>query len=145
MTGSKYERLVGLPPDKFRRLTGVKPTVFTLMVAIPRKSEKQKRKRGGKLPDLTLEDRLLMSLEYLREYRTYFHIAESYGVSESTAYRTCRWVEDTLVKDKRLALPGRKALLKSDNLFVEMLHLRKNSQVAGVVPHTPHSVRPLQM
>jgi hypothetical protein len=52
--------------------------------------------------------------EYLREYRTYFHIAQDYGISESNAYKICKWVEDTLVKDKRFALPGRKALLLSD-------------------------------
>lgn len=57
---------------------------------------------------------LLMSLEYLREYRTYFHISQSYGLSENAAYKTVRWVEDTLVKHPDFSLPGRKALLKSD-------------------------------
>ena len=28
-----------------------------------------------------------MALEYWREYRTYFHIGQSWGVNESTAYR----------------------------------------------------------
>jgi hypothetical protein len=50
----------------------------------------------------------------LREYRTYFHIGTSYGVSESTAQRINRFVEDTLIKDKLFALPGKKALLKPD-------------------------------
>lgn len=57
---------------------------------------------------------MLVALEYMREYRTYFHIAQSYGVSESAAYKTVRWVEDTLIKHPDFALPGRKALLKSD-------------------------------
>ncbi|WP_409350577.1 transposase family protein [Wolbachia endosymbiont of Diaphorina citri] len=26
---------------------------------------------------------MLIALEYLRKYRTYFHIAQSYGISES--------------------------------------------------------------
>ena len=55
-----------------------------------------------------------MTLEYLREYRTYFHISRSYGISESACYRNIRWVEDTLIKDGKFSLPGRKALLKSD-------------------------------
>jgi hypothetical protein len=55
-----------------------------------------------------------MSLEYLREYRTYFHIGQSYGISESAAYKTVKWVEDTLVKHPDFSLPGRKELLKSD-------------------------------
>jgi hypothetical protein len=37
-----------------------------------------------------------MTLEYLREYRTYFHIGQSWGVNESTAYRIIRRIEDTL-------------------------------------------------
>jgi hypothetical protein len=53
-----------------------------------------------------------MSLEYLREYRTYFHIGKHYGLSESTAYKTLRWVEDTLIKSRVFSLPGRKARLK---------------------------------
>ena len=39
-----------------------------------------------------------MALEYLREYRTYFHLCRSYGLSESACYRSCRWVEDILIK-----------------------------------------------
>ncbi|NGX53283.1 MAG: hypothetical protein KR126chlam5_01596, partial [Candidatus Anoxychlamydiales bacterium] len=47
-------------------------------------------------------------------YRTYFHISQSYGISESTAYKNVRMVEDTLIKHPDFALPGRKALLKSN-------------------------------
>ena len=57
---------------------------------------------------------LLATLEYLREYRTYAHIAASYDVAESNIYRGIRWVEDTLIKDGTFSFPGRKALLKND-------------------------------
>ena len=36
------------------------------------------------------------------------------------AYKIVRWVEDTLIKDPVFALPGRKALLKS-NMEYEVL------------------------
>jgi hypothetical protein len=62
----------------------------------------------------------LLTLEYLREYRTYFHIAQSYGVSESSAYKTARWV-DVLVKYPDFALPGRKALTKSEMSYEVVL------------------------
>ena len=55
-----------------------------------------------------------MTLEYLREYRTYFHIGQSYGISEGWAYKGIKWAEDTLIKHPDFALPGRKVLLKSD-------------------------------
>jgi len=89
-------------------------TCIGLMVGILTKAEDEKKKLGGRPSLLGIEDRLLMALEYLREYRTYFHIGTNYGVSESTTYKICRWVEDTLVADGTFALPGRKALLKSD-------------------------------
>jgi hypothetical protein len=44
-----------------------------------------------------LEETLLMTLEYLREYRTYFHISQSYGLSEGYTYKLIKWVEDTLI------------------------------------------------
>jgi Helix-turn-helix of DDE superfamily endonuclease len=110
----KYDKLHNLSLAQFKRLTGVKPATFAAMVDILTAADDAKKKRGGRASKLSIEDRLLMALEYLREYRTYFHIAQSYGVSESNAYKICRWVEDTLIKDKQFALPGRKELLKSD-------------------------------
>lgn len=118
---SKYDQVKDLRPDLFRRLTGVKPTIFARMMVTLRRAEKQIRKHGGTEPKLILEDRLLLALEYMREYRTYFHIGQSYGVSESTAQRISRWVEDTLIKDKQFALPGKKALLKSDAVIEVVL------------------------
>jgi hypothetical protein len=114
---SKYDKIKDLPPNQFRRLTGIKPTIFARMMVVLRRAEKQTRKRGGFKPKLVLEDRLLLALEYLREYRTYFHIGQSYGVSESTAQRISCWVEDTLIKNKLFSLPGKKALLKSDTVI----------------------------
>jgi hypothetical protein len=40
----------------------------------------------------------------------------SYGTSESAAYKTIKWVEDTLIKHPDFALPGKKALIKRDSL-----------------------------
>jgi Helix-turn-helix of DDE superfamily endonuclease len=110
----KYEQIKGLEKEKFRRLTGVKRSTFDKMIDILSEADKKKKVRGGRKNKLSLEDRLLMALEYIREYRTYFHVSQSYGVSESTAYDTIKWIEETLVKHPDFALPGRKALLKSD-------------------------------
>ena len=57
---------------------------------------------------------ILATLEYWREYRTYFHIASEFGIHESNMYSTIRWVEDTLIKDGTFSLPGKKALLEED-------------------------------
>jgi hypothetical protein len=110
----RYKALKEFKEEEFRRLTGVKQSSFKKMVDILKEAEVKKKALGGKPNSLEMEDRLLMALEYIREYRTYFHVASSYGISESSCYRNIRWIEDTLVKHPDFALPGRKALLKSD-------------------------------
>ena len=110
----KYLALKEFKDEEFRRLTGVKRSTFEKMVYILKDSEIKKKALGGKPNNLEIEDRLLMTLEYIREYRTYFHVAASYGISESACYRNIRWVEDTLIKHPDFALPGRKALLKNN-------------------------------
>ena len=98
----------------FRRLTGVKEETFKKMVEIVEEAHRIKKARGGRKNKLSVEEMILMTLEYLREYRTYFHIAQSRAISESYAYKIIKWVEDVLIKDGTFALPGRKALQKSD-------------------------------
>ena len=111
---SQYDRVKGLGESDFRRLTGVKPKTFEKMVEVLTKAFARKKQHGGRPNKLCIEDMLPMTLEYLREYRPYFHIGRSYGLSESNACKGIEWVEDCLVKDKAFSLPGRKALLKSD-------------------------------
>lgn len=117
----KYDQAQRLDSEKFRRLTGIKLKTFMHMVNILRRYDQEKKAKGGRKNKLCLEDQLLMALEYLREYRTYFHIGQSYGVSESSAYKTIKWIEDTLIKHPDFALPGRKALLKSDMQYEVVL------------------------
>lgn len=117
----KYKTVNTLEEEGFRRLTGVKRATFKKMAEILRGANKEKKRKGGRNNKLPVEDMLLMALEYLREYRTYFHISQSYGVSESTAYKVVRWVEDTLIKHPDFALPGRKALVKSDMVYEMIL------------------------
>jgi Helix-turn-helix of DDE superfamily endonuclease len=110
----RYKQLKELSEEKFRRLTGVKRSTFQTMVEILKEADEKKKQRGGRKNKLCLEDQLLMALEYIREYRTYFHVSQSYGVSESSAFKTIKWIEDVLIKHPAFRLPGRKALLKSD-------------------------------
>jgi hypothetical protein len=45
------------------------------MVRIVKAQEKEKKKPGRK-PKLIVEDQILIMLQYLREYRTYYHIGK---------------------------------------------------------------------
>lgn len=91
----------------------MQPETFVQMVEVVGTHERNKKKTGrpGKL---SLEDQVLMTLEYWREYRTYFHIGQSWGVNESTAYRLIRKIEDILMHSRSFTLPGRKKLASPD-------------------------------
>lgn len=110
----KYEQAKNLSDEQFRRLTGVKRGTFNRMIKILEEGDKKKKTKGGRKNKLSIENQLLMALEYIREYRTYFHVSQSYGISESSCYKGIKWIEDTLIKHPDFALPGRKALVKSD-------------------------------
>ncbi len=109
----KHEEAKKLIPSEFKRLCGVYPETFALMVEIVQSHQNQKQV-SGRPSKLAVEDQILMTLEYLREYRTYFHIAKDWGVYESTAFRVVRKVEDILIKSSRFKLPGKKKLLESE-------------------------------
>ena len=110
----KYEQVKHLKPAEFKRFWGVKPETFEKMVEIVTLHSQQKKKTGrpGKV---SLEDQVLMSLEYWREYRTYFHIGQSWGVTESTACRIIRKIENILSQSRVFSLPGKKCLQESDS------------------------------
>lgn len=137
----KYEKIAEYSNTKFRRITGVKRATFDKMVEILRKGYAENRQHRGMKPKLSIENLLLATLEYLREYRTYAHIAASYGIAESNIYRGIKWVEDTLIRDGTFSLPGRKAPLKSDMEYEVVLidatespieHPKKNK--SGTIP-----------
>jgi hypothetical protein len=69
----KYERAKHLKSAEFKRFWGVQLETFKQMVEIVEQQERQKKKTGrpGKI---SLEDQVLMTLEYWREYRTYFQL-----------------------------------------------------------------------
>ena len=92
--------------QQFYRLTGVKREVFELMEKVVSAS----RSGRGRRPTLSVADQLLLTLCYWREYRSQFHVASSFGISEATVCRTIQQVERALLSDKRFHLPGKKAL-----------------------------------
>ena len=110
----KYEETASLTKEQFRRLTGVKRPVFEKMLIVLNEAHAKKKSKGGRPNKLGVEDMLMMALQYLREYRTYFHIGSSYGISESYAWKLTRWVEDVLIKSGEFSLPGKKELLKEE-------------------------------
>ena len=113
----RFESVKELKGEAFRRLTGVHRSTFEAMAAVLFAAKCKQKAAGGKPNTLGIEDQLLMMLEYWREYRTYFHIRQARGISESAAYRDIKWCENTLAKSKAFRLPGRKAVAEARAAF----------------------------
>lgn len=113
----RYETIQNLKDTDFKRLTGVQRETFEEMLKVIERGLSD----FGRPPKLSRADQLLMTLMYWREYRTEFHIAQSYGISEATVCRTIRKVEDVLVRSKKFRLPGKKTLQPSDTVFEVVL------------------------
>ena len=97
----KYIDSKKLSDPQFKRYTGISYSTFYLMV----EQLKKHLPTTGRPAKLSLEDQVLLSLSYWREYRTLFHVATSYGVSEPTASRIVRHVEDCLIQSNLFNLP----------------------------------------
>ena len=106
-----YEATQPLSPQQFKRRFGVRRSTFEQMLKALQKQLPPNPGRGRK-PKLCLEERVMVSLEYWREYRTYFHISTDYSVSEATICRTVHWVEEHLMGSGLFRLPGKKRLAK---------------------------------
>lgn len=104
----KFAAAKKLSTYNFRRLVGVQRSTFDLMVEALKQLWKAKRRRGGPSQLLSLENQILLTLSYWRNYGTYFETGAKFGVSESSAFVYCRWVEDNLIKQKIFHLPGKK-------------------------------------
>lgn len=112
-----YEKLKTLAPEAFKRYCGVRPVTFAAMLEVLRAGQERKRK-SGRPSKVTLEDQLLMTLSYWREYRTLFHIATSYSIHESTAQRIVTRTEDELITSGKFSLPKKQDLLEADHELV---------------------------
>ncbi|HET2218359.1 TPA: IS5 family transposase [Streptococcus pneumoniae] len=87
-----------LTDARFKRLVGVQRTTFEEILAVLKTAYQLKHAKGGRKPKLSLEDLLMATLQYVREYRTYEQIAADFGIHESNLIRRSQWVEVTLVQ-----------------------------------------------
>lgn len=113
---SKYEQVSKLSSSQFKRYIGVSIKIFEIMILLIVQAEKKRKKKAGRNAKLRLEDQLLMRLAYYREYRTFFHLATDYGLSESNCQPTVVKIENILIKSGYFSLPGKKWLLSNKEI-----------------------------
>ncbi len=103
----RYIKALKLAPSEFKRMYGVTAETFWEMVKAVLYGKQGSR---GSHASLSIPDQILLTLQYWREYRTYFHIGQDWGVHESTAQRTVKRIEDMLIKSGKFGLPSRRKL-----------------------------------
>jgi len=109
------ERLSRLKETQYQGIFGVKKQTFEKMLEILEAAYQVLHAQGGKPPKLSVLDKLVITLMYYREYRTFEHIAFDYGVSKSTICESVGWVEETLVDDEAFALPAKRVFEKHND------------------------------
>jgi hypothetical protein len=112
-----FDKVRDASDAEFRRLIGVKRATFNTMVELVRAAldkKKEGKRPGGRPFKLSVEDRVLITLEYLHEYRTYQKLGKVYGLSESNAFENIKMVENILIKSKEFRLPGKKTLSRGN-------------------------------
>ncbi len=115
---SVYDKYKMKKPEQFTRLVGVNYATFEIILEklkaeiISYKQAKPMRQRGL-TSSLLIEDQLLLTLIYLRQYHTFLQLGEMFSISESYAFKRYSFISKRLIK--ALDLPNDKALT-ADNL-----------------------------
>jgi hypothetical protein len=103
-----YEKLENLSAADFKRYCGVERKTFDKMCEVVRHKSRLQRLIAGRPPKLIIEDQVLLTLEYWREYRTMFHLGLTWGISESAVSRIITRVEDILTQAGEFTLPAKR-------------------------------------
>jgi len=110
----RYEKAKKLKDAEFKRLCGVKRETFLEMCGIVSAVEEQKT--SGRNCNLSVENQVLLTLTFWREYRTMFHLGQDWGLHESNVSRLVKRIEDILIKSGKFSLPSKRRLLEADGL-----------------------------
>jgi hypothetical protein len=110
---SQFEKYKQKPPQVFSRLVGVNYGTFTIILGkielelSKYLNEKPRRKCGVKCT-LSLEDQLLLSLLYMRNYETLLKVGSDFGICESYAQKRYTFIKMLLLRG--LDLPDEQSL-----------------------------------
>ena len=111
---NKYEKLMILKDnDLFRLLTGVTREVFNQMLdVLIAEYNKIHKTRGGNPKGTPVGLKLVIALEYWREYRAMRQMAFDYNMPVSTLCECILWVEDILSQTSKFQIQELKEKFK---------------------------------
>ena len=85
------KRLKKIKAKDYQKYFGVNKITFDSMLEILEEEDRCKRRKGGRPSVLSVQDKLVIMLQYYREYRTMDNIAFDYGTNKSTVYYEIKW------------------------------------------------------
>lgn len=94
------------------------------MLSILQEAYNEQHIKGGRKAKISLENKLMITLNYYREYRSQFHIAQDFGITESAVCKAIQWVESILINHKDFALPSKKSLWQDNELETILIDAR---------------------
>lgn len=110
-TRNKIEKL---SDADFQMYLGIDRPTFYTALEILETENKLERKKGGTPLKTSIFERLVITLNYYREYRSLRHIAIDYGISKSNVDKIIHWTENVLIKNGTFSLPSKRELYKAD-------------------------------
>ena len=99
--------------NEFYSLVRIKWKTFEKMVEILKKAEFKQKQFSGRKNKLSIEKRLMMTLERLKENSTYRILGKKYNINYASCLRNIFWIENELVKAPEFQIPNKKELLKN--------------------------------
>jgi hypothetical protein len=122
----RYEKVSKLSDEDFKQVIGVKKETFEVMVEILKLAYQAKHKRRGRHAKLSIQDMLLMTLKYWRQYVTQLELSIEFQVGEATTHDVIVWVENSLAKSKKFSLLGRSALLEHPEIEIALVDVTES-------------------
>lgn len=112
------KRIKKLKENKYQELFGVKKETFDEMLKILNDEYEKNHRKGGRPSVLSILDKLIIMLEYYREYRTMEHIAFDYDTNKSTICDAIHWAESVLINNEKFHLSSKKRLVEDASVEI---------------------------
>jgi len=110
------KRIEKMAASKYKEIFGVEKHVFDRLLRLLQAADAfQRKSSAGRKPQLSVLDKLVITLMYWREYRTYRHIAFDYSVGKSTIGEVILWVENTIIASGLCNLKSARELRENPN------------------------------
>ncbi len=101
---------------QFRRRTGVYPETFAEMEEVLTLREGRK-KNSGRPAALSVAEQLLMTLEFWREYRTFAHLGDDWGVHDDGVHPPVERVEAALIASAQFQMPRKRVFQEAQLVY----------------------------